>query len=225
MKAPLSIRALLVAAVCFFLGSANAAEPKFHPAVVEMHRCQDALQMTLDLLPLCAHDDWDVPSITKAAQAHVQYKYEERKAYDNLDHDKPNYKAVEDVKERRNKFLQAVLTQKQIQQLLELNAITDLIYEQDDAASDAYASAYGKKLIEIVSKSPVLTAKEVSGWKITLQDVSEVLQEMKKKPNLASPKIQSSIDLAQEALKRSPEKAAALVKQLTETLQKAEVAM
>lgn len=78
---------------------------------------------------------------------------------------------------------------------------------------------------EIVSKSPILTAKEVSGWKITLQDVSEVLQEMKKKTNLASPKIQSAIDLAQEALKRSPEKAAALVKQLTETLQKAEVVM
>lgn len=181
--------------------------------------------MTLDLLPLCVHDDWDVPSITKAAQACAQYEYEERKAYKNLDHDKPNYKTVENVKERRDKFLQAVLTQKQIQQLLELKGITDLINEQDDAASDAYASAYEKKLREIVSKSPVLTAKEVSGWKITLQDVSEVLQEMKKKPNLASPKIQSAIDLAQEALKRSPEKASALVKQLTETLQKAEVVM
>ncbi|WP_395752515.1 hypothetical protein [Prosthecobacter sp.] len=48
---------------------------------------------------------------------------------------------------------------------------------------------------------------------------------MKKNPNLATPKIQSAIGVAQKALKSSPEKASALVKQLTETVPKAEVAM
>jgi hypothetical protein len=225
MRAFLSINALLVAAACFCLKSANAADTKFHPAVIEMYRCQDALQMTLDLLPLCTHDDWDVQSITKAAQAHAQYEYEIRKACKDWDPKNPNDKPVKEAEERRDQFWEASLTKNQIHQLLELKGITDLISEQSGAASDAYAASYAKKLPEIISKSQVLTAQEVSGWKISVQDLSEVLQEMKNNPKLAFPEIQSAVVLSQEALKDFPEKAAALVKQITETLQKGEVVM
>ncbi len=217
-----AIHALLVTAACFFLGSANAAEEKFHPFVIELWRCQHALEWTFNLLPLCARDDWDVPSITKAAQAYAKYECELGTATNGLDMKKPDYKPVVDAKERRDKFLQAALTQKQIRQLFELKGVTDLIYEQADEVSDAFASTYADKLPIIVSKSPVLTPQEVSGWEIPLQDVTEILQRMKKHPKLSSPEIQSAIDLAQVALKNSPQKAAALLKQVTETVKKNE---
>lgn len=181
--------------------------------------------MTLDLLPLCAQDDWDAASITKAAQAHAQHECELRKVYEDVDSKKSDFKPVEDAEARHDKFLQESLTQKQIHQLRELKGITDLINSQNDDVSDAYASAYAAKLRAIISKSPVRTAKEISSWKITLQDVNEILQAMKKSPKLSSPEIQSAIDRSLEGLKKCPEKADALLKQLTEILQKAEVIM
>ncbi len=225
MKAFSSIHALLLAAAFFCLGPANADETKFHPFVIEMYRCQDVIQMTLDLLPLCADDAWDALSITKAAEAHAQHESEERKVYKQWNPKKPDYKALEDARERLDHSLKTSLTREKIHQLRDLKSLSDLIDEQGDDASAAYASTYAKYLRKIVSQSPVLTAKEVSGWKITLQDVSEILQAMKKNPKLASPEIQSAITLSEKALKRSPEKAEALAKQLTETLKKAEVSI
>ncbi|WP_395752524.1 hypothetical protein [Prosthecobacter sp.] len=225
MKTFSFLQALLLSAACFCLSSAIAEDPKFAPATIEMYRCQDVLQMTMDLLPLCADAGWDVGSITKAAQAEAECEYPIRKAYNERDRKDPNDKRVEEAEERRESLLKAALSSKQIQQLQELKRITDLIDDEDDAASEAYAQAYAKKLPAIVFKSPVLTPKEVSGWKVSLEDVREVLEKMQKDPRLASPKIQAAIGLAQEALKKAPEKAEALLRQLTETLQKAEVVM
>ena len=223
MGAFLSISAWLVAATCFCLGSANAAEGKFTPFVIELSRCHDAMKMTLNMLPLCSYDDWDVPAITKAAQAQAQYKCDIVQAIETTDiKNKPDDRPFKEAKDRRDKLLETALTPKQIQQLLDFKGMTDLITEEVEDSSGAYGRAYWKKADEIVSKSPVRTAQEVSGWSIPLQDLNELLQEIKKNPELASPEIQSAIGLSQEALKSSPHKAAALVRQITETLLKNE---
>jgi hypothetical protein len=68
-------------------------------------------------------------------------------------------------------------------------------------------------------------ADEISKWEITIRDVGDVLSALKNDPKLVNADIQSAIGDLQDVLKRHPQKAAALAKQLTSTLKKADVGL
>jgi len=210
---------VLIAAYWAYCGrSAYADETKMAPWVIEMARSEAALRMTLDLLPLCAHSDWDSQVLAKASQALAQYKYEALKASNDLDLDNPNYKAIEHAAKRRDELLQTILTKSQLSQLSNLKVLSDIIQKQGEDAAQAYAQDCAVKLVEIAKN-----AKEIAAWEITIQDLSNFLVSLKDNPKLDKPNTQAAISALQDALKNSPEKAMMLVKQLTSTLKKTDV--
>jgi hypothetical protein len=185
------IKALIFMAQCF--GGACAAETKIAPWVVELYRTQHVLKMTLDLLPLCAQDDWDAQTVAKAAEALAQYKFESLEASNDLD---------------------------QLNDFFKLKRLSAMLEAQGREASDACTLHIGAIGMEVLGN-----ADEISKWEITIRDVGDVLSALKNDPKLVNADIQSAIGDLQDVLKRHPQKAAALAKQLTSTLKKADVGL
>ena len=205
-------------AQCF--GGVYAADTKMHPWVVELYRTQNALEMTLDLLPLCAHDDWGGQTVAKVADALARYTFESIKASNALDLKAPNYEPMEQLKKRHEDFLTATLTNDQLNDFFKLKKLSRTVEAQGREANDACAVLLGAKGMGVLGK-----AEEISKWEITIQDLDDVLSALKNDPKLVKAEIQSAISALQDVLKRHTQKAAALANQLTSTLKKADVGL
>jgi|GEM_PF-6642712 len=212
------IKALIFMAQCF--GGAYAAETKIDPWVVELYRTQHVLKMSLDLLPLCAQDDWDAQTVAKVAEALAQYKFDSLKASNDLDLKAPNYEAIERAKKRHEDFLTAALTNDQLNDFFKLKKLSAMLEAQGREANDACTLHIGAIGMEVLGN-----ADEISKWEITIRDVGDVLSALKSDPKLVNADIQSAIGALQDVLKRHPQKAAALAKQLTSTLKTADVGL
>jgi hypothetical protein len=198
-------------------GGAYAEETKVHPWTVELYRTQNALEMTLDLLPLCAHDHWDAHKIAKVAEALAQFRFESWKASNALDLKAPNYQAFEQAMKRRDDLLKATLTDDQLSDLSKLKKLSEIIEAQGREARDAWALYIGAKGIGMLGKG--------REWEITIDDLGDVLSALKSDSKLANANIQSAIGTLQDVLKRHSQKGTALAKQLTSTLKKADVGL
>jgi len=208
----------ILATQCF--RGAYGAEAQTAPWVIELYRSQHALRMTLNMLPMCSQDDWDAQTLTKVAQILAQYRFESLSATNLLHMETPNLEALRKAKDRSDELLKETLNRDQITELFKLKLISEIIEQQSDDADKAFTLVCGDQLMKVFDR-----VEEITDWEITTQDVHDVLIALRDEPKLANASIQSALGTLQDVLKRHPQKAAALAKQLTSTLKKADVGL